>query len=173
MLTTLIAGLMLGDYPARFTPDGAKVEFTLEKGSSFTMQMAPKLAPKTVARIIDLVKQGFYDQQRFHRVEYWVTQWGAPASKTKPLTDNAVLDGGSGVSLPFEGCDRDFVRGVVGVASEGLQLGGDSQLFILKGDRLYLYGSYAIIGMVTRGMDVVDGIKKGDRIRSVRVKTPR
>jgi peptidylprolyl isomerase len=75
-------------------------------------------------------------------------------------------DGGSGHDVPFEMSEVDYDRGVVGVASEGLQRGGDSQLFVLKKPAYRLYHSYAVVGKVTSGMDVVDGIKKGDRIRS-------
>jgi len=46
-----------------------------------------------------------------------------------------------------------------------LQLPGDSQLFVLKKDALRLYRSYAVVGMVTKGMDVVGMIQRGDRIQ--------
>lgn len=105
-----------------------------------------------------------------HRVEHWVTQWGAPASKTKKMTDDAVTGGGSGKDIPFEKSKWDYYRGVVGIASEGLQKGGDSQIFILKGDAFRLWGSYAVLGKVTQGMDVVGRIQKGDRIRSMRIR---
>ena len=147
-----------------FVPTGPKLQFTMSNGRSFVISTAPKLSPETVKHIVGLVKRGFYDRQRVHRVEYWVTQWGAPASRTMPLSSDAVGDGGSGHDLPFEMSDVDFVRGTVGIASNGLQMGGDSQLFVIKQDRLYLWHSYAVVGKVTRGMDVVDAIKKGDRI---------
>ncbi|MCB8932172.1 MAG: peptidylprolyl isomerase [Chthonomonadaceae bacterium] len=62
----------------------------------------------------------------------------------------------------------DFHRGVVGIASTGLQVGGDSQLFVIKQDRLYLWHSYAVLGKVTQGMEVVDAIQIGDRIQTAR-----
>jgi cyclophilin family peptidyl-prolyl cis-trans isomerase len=62
----------------------------------------------------------------------------------------------------------DFKRGVVGIASTGLQLPGDSQIFILKKDTLRLYHSYAVLGKVTKGMAVVDAIQVGDRIKSIK-----
>ena len=43
----------------------------------------------------------------------------------------------------------DFKRGIVGVASTGFQVPGDSQLFILKRDTERLYGSYAVVGGVS------------------------
>jgi len=170
MITTLIAVALVGQSAATdFQPTGPKIQVTMSTGRSFVITTDQKGSPKTVAHILSLVKSGFYDKQRVHRVESWVTQWGAPASKTKDLTTEEVLGGGSGKQIPFEESKWDYHRGVVGVASTGLQVGGDSQLFILKRDTFRLYRSYAVVGKVTSGMDVVDGIKKGDRIRSMRV----
>lgn len=152
-----------------FTPTGPKITFAIARRGSFEITTAPKLSPKTVAQIVSLVKAGFYNAQRVHRVEYWVTQWGDSASRTKPMNDPKMGDGDSGHPLPFEMCDVDFKRGVVGIASEGLQLGGDCQLFVIKQDRLYLWHSYAVVGKVTKGMDVVDRIRTGDRILSATV----
>ena len=152
-----------------YAPSGPQIEFDVEKVGRFVITTDPKHSPKTVAHILDLVNRKFYDHQRVHRVEYWVTQWGDPQSKTKPMSDPKMGDGDSGHRLPFEMSDIDFRRGVVGIASDGLQNGGDSQLFVIKSDRLYLYHSYAVVGKVTSGMDVVDRIAKGDRIVSARV----
>ena len=173
------AALLSGSGAGAYSPKGPLIDVKMASGGSFTIQTDPKHSPKTVAWILHLVRSGFYNRQRIHRVEYWVVQWGAPASKNQPLMvkdksgkmvlSDAVGDGGSGHTLPFEMCDVDFMRGVVGVASDGLQNGGDSQLFVLKGDRQYLWHSYAVVGKVIQGMDVVDHIKFGDRILRMRV----
>jgi cyclophilin family peptidyl-prolyl cis-trans isomerase len=155
--------------PADFKPTGPKLVVTMSNGKSFTITTNKSESPITVGHIVKLVESKFYDRQRVHRVENWVTQWGAPASKTKDITTEEVLGGGSGKDIKFEKSKWDFHRGVVGIASTGLQVGGDSQIFILKGDAFRLYGSYAVLGKVTAGMATVDGIKKGDRIRSIRV----
>lgn len=166
-LTTIqVSGL---NKPADFKPVGPKLVVEMANGKSFTITTNKTEAPITVAHIVGLVQKGFYDRQRIHRVETWVTQWGAPASRNRPLTEEAVLGGGSGKDIKFEKSKWDFHRGVVGIASSGLQLGGDSQIFILKKDTFRLYSSYAVLGKVTSGMDVVDKIKKGDRIRRIRV----
>jgi cyclophilin family peptidyl-prolyl cis-trans isomerase len=113
-------------------------------------------------------------------VEWWVTQWGAPESKTQPMDvmkdgkkvpNEDVGDGGSGKDIPkFEGAvNVDYVRGMVGIASTGLQVPGDSQIFILKKDATRLYMSYAVLGKVTSGMDVVGTIQRGDRIKKARI----
>ncbi|MER3414327.1 MAG: peptidylprolyl isomerase [Armatimonadota bacterium] len=173
MLITLALGVLVqGSAPTwipPYNPSGPVVEVVVEKRGAFRITTDPKTSPKTVEHILSLVRSGFYDRQRVHRVEFWVTQWGAPASKDKPIDSDEVLGGGSGKQLPFEMSDVDFVRGIVGVASTGLQVGGDSQLFIIKQDRLYLWRSYAVVGKVTQGMDVVDRIRRGDRITRMRV----
>jgi peptidylprolyl isomerase len=149
---------------ASYHPSGPRIQFTMASGRSFVITTDPQNSPKTVQHIIGLVNRGFYGGQRVHRVEDWVTQWGDPLSKTAPMTDKKMGDGGSGKDVPFEMSEVDYDRSVVGVASEGLQRGGDSQLFVLKKPAWRLYHSYAVVGKVTQGMDVVDAIKKGDRI---------
>lgn len=172
LISFALAVLVQGGAPSwipPYNPSGPVIEVTVEGRGAFRITTDPKTSPKTVEHILSLVRGGFYDRQRVHRVEYWVTQWGAPASKDKPIDSDEVLGGGSGKQLPFEMSDVDFVRGIVGVASTGLQVGGDSQLFIIKQDRLYLWRSYAVVGKVTRGMEVVDRIQRGDRITRMRV----
>ncbi|HZH99116.1 MAG TPA: peptidylprolyl isomerase [Fimbriimonadaceae bacterium] len=171
MTPLLLALVITSQEPADlFQPKGPKLQVTMASGKSFVITTDREGSPKTVSHIIDLVNRRFYDRQRIHRVEPWVTQWGAPASKNRPLTEDAVLSGGSGKDIPFEESKWDFHRGVVGVASTGLQKGGDSQIFILKKDTFRLFRSYAVVGKVTSGMNVVDAIKKGDRIKSIRVR---
>lgn len=169
-MIAVIAALAVGQIAgaATYEPVGPKIEVRVENRGAFVITTDPKASPKTVAHILKLVNDGFYNRQRFHRVENWVTQWGAPASKTESLDTDAVRSGGSGTKLPFEESKIDFTRGVVGVASTGLQVGGDSQLFVLKKDAIRLYRSYAVVGKVTQGMDVVDAITRGDRITSMR-----
>ena len=170
-------------YVQSYHPTGPVIVTTMENGGQFDITTDPATSPKTVAHILALVRSHFYDGQRIHRVEPWVTQWGAPQSKgNKPMMvkgkdgkmtlSDAVGDGGSGKDIEkFEMAPGvDFVRGIVGIASEGLQLPGDSQLFILKSDAMRLYRSYAVVGKVTRGMEVVDKIKLGDRIKSMKVR---
>lgn len=163
-----------------YNPTGPKIEFTMASGGKFVITTDPKTSPKTVAYILARVKEKFYDGQRVHRVENWVTQWGAQQSKTQPLDvmkdgkkvpNDAVAGGGYPKDIPvFEpGTNVDYVRGMVGIASTGLQVAGGSQIFVLKQDALRLYRSYAVLGKVTKGMDVVGRIQRGDRIKSARV----
>jgi cyclophilin family peptidyl-prolyl cis-trans isomerase len=167
MISTVIAALAIGF--AGPAPTGPKLVVTMGNGKAFTIATDQKGSPKTVAHILALVKKKFYDGQKVHRVEEWVTQWGDPGTKNGSVDGPGIGSGGSGKDVPFEPSKTGFVRGVVGLASTGAQVGGDSQLFVLKRDAAYLNGNYAVVGVVTKGMGVVDGIKRGDKIKSIRI----
>jgi len=149
-----------------------RIQVTITGGKSFVIQTAPSDSPKTVKRIVALVTQGFYNDQRFHRVEGWVVQWGDPKSK-KGVDEDGVGSGGSGQGIPFEESKTSFVAGTVGIASTGMKVGGDSQLFVITQDAAHLTGSYAVLGKVVSGMDVVKSIRRGDKIVSMTIVKPK
>lgn len=167
MIASIVAALALA--PQVYNPTGPKLVFTMEGGKSFTIATDAKGSPKTVKRIVELAKSKFYNGIRVHRVEPWVVQWGDPISKKSIDPASGVGTSGSGKQLPFEKSNVEFVRGIVGVASTGFGVGGDSQLFILKKDATHLNGGYAVVGKVVKGMDVVDKLEVGSRIKSVKV----
>ena len=147
-----------------YHPKGPKIEVELTGHRTFIISTDTKGSPKTVKGILKLVREGFYDGQRFHRVEDWVVQWGDPQSRTLPMGDSRLGTQGSGHPLTFEAPGASFLRGVVGIASTGSGVGGDSQLFVLTKDESRLDGHYAVLGKVTSGMKVVDSIQIGDKI---------
>jgi len=165
----LAAALLLVTQTPQYNPSGPKIEVELARHRSFVITTDPRTSPQTVKGILALVKSGFYDGQKFHRVLGWVVQWGDPQSKTLPIGDSRLGSKGSGRPLPFEGSGISFARGVVGIASTGTHVGGDSQIFVLTRSATNLTGSYAVLGEVTSGMAVVDKIVKGDKIVKVRV----
>lgn len=119
------------------------------------IQMRPDLAPKHVARIKELVRQGYYDGLTFHRViEGFMAQGG------DPLGTGA---GGSGVKIPGEFSSEKFKRGVVGMARSRDVDSADSQFYIMLGNGRWLDGKYTVWGHVNKGMEFVDALKKGDK----------
>src|SRR5690349_20336143 len=62
--------------PEDFKPKGPKLVVTMSNGKSFTITTNKGESPLTVRHIVKLVNSKFYDRQRVHRVESWVTQWG-------------------------------------------------------------------------------------------------
>jgi len=113
----------------------------------------PDLAPGHVARITELVRQGFYDGVVFHRViDNFMAQTGDPTGTGM---------GGSGKKLPAEFSKEKHVRGTVSMARASNPDSADSQFFICYTDLPFLDGQYTVWGQVTEGMEHVDAIKKG------------
>jgi peptidylprolyl isomerase len=122
------------------------------------IEMLPELAPGHVARIKELVRQGFYDGTPFHRViEGFMAQGGDPTG---------TGTGGSGQHLKAEFSREPHVRGVVSMARANDPNSGDSQFFICFDDANFLDGKYTVWGRVTQGMENVDKIKRGEPVRN-------
>jgi peptidylprolyl isomerase len=124
---------------------------------SVTIALRPDLAPRHVARITELVKQGFYDGVVFHRViEDFMAQTGDPTGTGR---------GGSGQKLDAEFSNAPHVRGAVSMARAGHPDSADSQFFICFTDCNFLDGQYTVWGQVTSGMENVDRLKRGEPVR--------
>src|SRR5580698_9295805 len=122
-----------------------------------TIVMRPDLAPGHVARIKELVREGFYDGIVFHRViDGFMAQTGCP---------QGTGTGGSGKKLKAEFNKEPHVRGTVSMARAQSPDSGDSQFFICFGDATFLDNQYTAWGKVTSGMDNVDKIKRGEPVR--------
>lgn len=151
------------------SPTGATTASTatveLEKGGSFTIQLRADKAPNTVANFIKKARAGDYDGTTFHRVvPGFVAQGGDPLSKTDP--QRAGTGGGK---QPTELSDLPFVKGAVGIARGGdINVSNDAQWFVCLEAAPHLNGAYTNFGTVTSGMDVVLGIRIGDKIKTVR-----
>jgi len=134
------------------------------KTGRVVIAMRPDLAPRTVFRVKQLVRQGFYDGTPFHRViDGFMAQGGDPTGSGM---------GGSGFKLPSEFSAEQHVRGTVSMARASDFDSADSQFFICLADAHKLDGKYTIWGKVIEGMDNVDEIKKGDESKDGRVAGP-
>ncbi len=124
------------------------------KQGRVVIQMLPDVAPKHVAQIKKLTREGFYDGTPFHRViEGFMAQGGDP---TGTGTGGSKLP-----NLPAEFGGRHFVRGVCGMARSSDPDSANSQFFIMFAPAPSLDGKYTIWGTVVRGMEYVDQIKRG------------
>ncbi len=124
------------------------------KDGRVVIEMRPDVAPKHVARIKELVREGFYDGLVFHRViDGFMAQTGDPKGNGT---------GGSGVNIPAEFSNKPFVRGTVGMARSQSPDSADLQFFIAFAPAPFLQGKYTVWGRVIDGMEYVDMIKKGD-----------
>jgi peptidylprolyl isomerase len=122
------------------------------------IEMRPDLAPGHVARIKELVRDGFYDGIVFHRViEGFMAQTGCP---------HGTGTGGSGKKLQAEFNAEPHVRGTTSMARAQDPNSGDSQFFICFDDARFLDRQYTVWGKVIEGMENVDKIKRGEPVQN-------
>jgi peptidyl-prolyl cis-trans isomerase B (cyclophilin B) len=134
---------------------------TMEKGGEIVIDFYPEDAPKTVENFVTLARKGFYDGLTFHRVEPgFVAQGGDPSGNGT---------GGPGYTIKAEFNKQKHVRGTVAMARTQDPDSAGSQFYICFKPAPFLDGQYTVFGIVTKGMDVVDRIKVGDRMKSVRI----
>ena len=131
-------------------------------------------APNTVAHIVKLAKGGFYKDQKFYAVlkdpRPFLVRFGDPNTKTKPMNDSSIGNGGSGAQVQFENSGKSHIKGAVGLATRpDNPKVGDSQFYIMLDSKPFLDGSYTVFGQVVKGMDVVSKIDVGDQVTSVTI----
>ena len=123
-----------------------------------TIEMRPDLAPGHVARIKELVREGFYDGIVFHRViDGFMAQTGCP---------HGTGTGGSDYpNLPAEFNAEPHVRGTLSMARAQSPNSANSQFFICFDDAGFLNRQYTVWGQVIEGMENVDKIKRGEPVK--------
>jgi cyclophilin family peptidyl-prolyl cis-trans isomerase len=128
----------------------------------------PEEAPKTVARIVELVKKNFYNGQRFHRSEPgFLVQIGDPVSRDVSRESWWGRQGtGAAIGVAEMTKKRKHVAGAVAMAHPGTDPAtADSQFFILRRAAPELDGHYTVFGHVLKGMDVVARLQRGDILK--------
>ena len=153
------AVLIMSKKDLGFLPKGAnRMIIEMEKGK-IEIEFYGDDAPKTVARIKELVTQGFYDGLTFHRVvPGFVVQGGDPDGNGS---------GGSGKNLAAEFNSQKHIEGTVAMARSADPNSADSQFYISLGTHPHLDGNYTVFGQVKSGLDIVKGIKQGDKMVKV------
>ena len=160
--------------PAQQKSPGAGAVIVLEtvKGV-IEFETYPEEAPKTSARVIELVKKNFYNGQRFHRSEpKFLVQIGDPQSRNPQMVDWWGRQG-SGKPIGFSEITkkRRNIRGAVGMAYAGSDPKmAESQFYILRRADPSLDARYTVFGGVIKGMDVVDKLEKGDMLKRASVR---
>ena len=134
---------------------------TLEAGGEISIEFFPEEAPKTVENFVGLANKGFYNGLNFHRVvPDFVVQGGCPKGNGT---------GGPGYQIKAEFNKQKHVRGAVAMARSQDPDSAGSQFYICYGPTPHLDGQYTVFGQVVSGMELVDRIKQGDRMTSVRI----
>lgn len=132
-----------------------------EKGDIW-LELYPEDAPWHVANFKYLADRKYYDNLAFHLFyPGYIIQGGAPTKDP---------NSGPGYSLPPEFNSHKHVSGVLGMA-RALDLlnperrSNGSQFYLVLGDAPNMDGSYTVFGAVTSGMEVLQNLEKGDRIK--------
>ncbi len=134
---------------------------TMAKGGEIRIELFPEDAPKTVESFVTLAKKGFYDGLSFHRVvPGFVAQGGDPKGDGT---------GGPGYTLKAEFNQRKHVRGTVAMARSQHPDSAGSQFYICFAPAPHLDRQYTVFGQVVQGMELVDRIQVGDRMKAVRI----
>jgi len=133
--------------------------FTLDTGNGtggdVVIKLRPDLAPGHVARIKELVGEGFYDGVKFHRViPGFMAQGGCP--------NGTGMGGSDKPDLKAEFNAEPHVRGVCSMARTSAPNSANSQFFICLDDARFLDNQYTVWGQVESGMEHVDALPKGE-----------
>ncbi len=143
--------------------DTATVTLSTAKGD-IVIKVTGSLAPNATANFVALAGCGFYDGVVFHRlVPGFVIQGGDGEFGRVPNVDaSQVGTGGPGYTITDDPVTTPYKRGTVAMARTSQPNSEGSQFFIVLDDgaasALAAVNTYAIMGQVTSGMDVVDAI---------------
>ncbi len=139
------------------TEAGDKLTLETTKGD-VEIKLRPDLAPNHVARIKQLVSEGFYDGIVFHRViEGFMAQTGCP--------QGTGTGGSKYPNLEQEFNAEPHKRGTCSMARASHPDTANSQFFICFGDASFLDRKYTVWGEVVSGMENVDKIKRGEPVK--------
>ena len=143
-------------------PSHPVLEISIESpdtSGTILIELMPELAPATVAKVIELANEGFYDGTTFHRViPGFMIQCGDPNSRDRDPNNDGK--GAPGRRLHDEFGEAPFLRGVVGMGNAGRRNSTSTQFFIMQVDNQNLDGHYTAIGRVLSGLDLVDDLMK-------------
>ena len=131
------------------------VQFTMQGGATFVVELYPQYAPGTVENFQSLVESGFYNGTTFHRIiTGFMVQGGAANNGNKApaaIRGEFAANGYTDNTLKHD-------RGVISMARATYPNSATSQFFIMHEKNTNLDGNYAAFGKVVAGMETVDAI---------------
>jgi len=136
------------------------------KDGDVEIELFNDIAPKHVERIKKLADEGKYDNVVFHRViDGFMAQTGdvqfGNSSSAQFNIDRAGMGGSDLPDLTAEFSDVPHLRGTLSMARSSDPNSANSQFFICFEDAPHLDRNYTVFGKVTKGMEIVDKIKRG------------
>ena len=137
------------------------------KDGDVKIKLFPDVAPNHVKRITELANSGKYDGVVFHRViDGFMAQTGDVQFGNSTLDSFNLSRAGMGGSdlsdLKEEFNDLPHERGTLSMARSSDPNSANSQFFICFDSAPHLDRQYSAFGKVTKGMEFIDKIKKGD-----------
>ena len=152
---------------------GPIIVLETEKGV-IEFETYPEEAPKTVARVVELVKKGFYNGQRFHRAEpNFLVQVGDPQSRNVMMQEWWGRGAGTGKPIGVGEITkkRRHVRGAVAMAYPGSDpRAADCQFYITRRAAPELDAKYTVFGKVISGLPIVDKIQRSDILKKASIR---
>ncbi len=120
-------------------------------------------APITTKNFVELAEKKFYDGLTFHRREPgFVIQGGCP-------NGNGTGNSGKKIKLEVSPKLKHDAAGVVAMARSSDPDSASCQFYITLDPADFLDMNYAVFGRVTEGLEVVQSIRVGDKIKSIRI----
>jgi peptidyl-prolyl cis-trans isomerase B (cyclophilin B) len=150
--------------PAKAAPGTSSTATIDTPKGKIVIKLEADLGPAAVGNFVALAKCGYYDGVVFHRlVPGFVIQGGDGQYGRSPnVSASKVGGGGPGYTIEVDPVKTPYGRGVVAMARTSQPHSEGSQFFIVLSDdaiqALASANTYAIMGHVTAGMDVVDTI---------------
>lgn len=148
--------------------DNPIVTMNIKDYGTIKIELYPKYAPNTVANFVNLVEEGFYNGNTFHRlVPGFVLQGGDPEG-------NGTGDPGYSIKGEFRenGYTKNTLKHTTGIISMARSMSPDSagsQFFIVLADSQMISASldnkYAAFGKVIEGMDVIKNIEDSAEVK--------
>ncbi len=142
----------------KYKTDNPLVAMYIKNYGAIVIELYKDKAENTVNNFISLVKEGFYDNNSFHRlVPGFVLQGGDPTG---------TGTGGPGYSIKGEFSENGYTKndlkhskGIVSMARGNDMDSAGSQFFIMLDTSSYLDGKYAAFGKVIYGFDIIEEIE--------------
>jgi len=136
-----------------------RVQIVTERGT-IMLELFAEDAPLTVDNFLSLIRSGYYNDVRFHRV--------VPAFVAQDGDRRGDGNGSLRYTIRDELNRHRYDRGAVGMALSGPDTGG-SQYFLTLTPQPHLDGGYTVFGRVIDGWAAMDALVQGDHIDAIRV----
>jgi peptidyl-prolyl cis-trans isomerase B (cyclophilin B) len=161
--------------PVQTTPGAGPIVVVETSKGTFEFETYPDDAPKTVEHMLRLVKKGYYNGLRFHRVvPNFVVQVGDPQSRDMSKRDSwgrgAFAGSGHPVGVAEYSKKHLHVKGAVAMAHAGNASEADGQFYVTLAANPKLNGKYAVFGKVISGVDVLPRLQVADLLKKAYVK---